>query len=96
MGFLAPIDSWLRGGLRPWAEELLDTDSLEDSGFRPEEIRRKWTEHLSGARNWQFALWPVLMWQSFFAGGGLRAGSATRRDARAGKQDAVGEASITR
>jgi asparagine synthase (glutamine-hydrolysing) len=67
MGFSVPLDSWLRGGLRPWAEELLEANRLEDAGFRSSSVRKKWLEHLSGTQNWQFALWPVLMWQAFFA-----------------------------
>jgi asparagine synthase (glutamine-hydrolysing) len=64
MGFGIPLDSWLRGPLRPWAEELLDESRLQREGiFKTEVIRRKWLEHLSGRCNWQFHLWDVLMFQ---------------------------------
>ena len=66
VGFSAPLDSWLREGLRPWAEHLLESSRLEANGFRAALVREKWREHLSGTRNWQFALWSVLMWQAFF------------------------------
>lgn len=65
-GFGIPLDKWLRGPLREWAEELLDEKRLSREGYlHPEPIGRKWREHLSGKHNWAPLLWDVLMFQSW-------------------------------
>ena len=66
MGFGVPIDAWLRGPLRDWAESLLSPARLAAYGFvRVEPVRRAWEEHLSGVRNQQYPLWTVLMLQAW-------------------------------
>ncbi|KTD60733.1 asparagine synthase (glutamine-hydrolyzing) [Legionella shakespearei] len=66
MGFGIPLEQWLRGSLREWAEDLLDADRLHREGYlKPEPIRTLWNEHLSGRRNWAQHLWGVLMFQSW-------------------------------
>ncbi len=65
-GFGVPMDAWLRGPLRDWAEQLLDEGRLRREGFlRPEPVRRAWRDHLSGRANRQYHLWGVLMFQAW-------------------------------
>lgn len=66
MGFAVPIDVWLRGELREWAENLLEEKRLREEGFfDPAPIRKRWSEHLSGTRNWHNELWVILMFQTW-------------------------------
>jgi asparagine synthase (glutamine-hydrolysing) len=67
MGFSIPIGSWIKKELRPWAEALLDADRLKREGiFDPAAIRKKWMEHVSGERDWQYYLWNILTFQAWF------------------------------
>lgn len=67
MGFRIPIDRWLRGSLRPWAESLLSESALNrHQFFDVAAVRSAWGAHLSGRRNEQSRLWVILMFQSWY------------------------------
>lgn len=68
MGFGIPIDHWLRGPLRDWAEDLLSVEALEKGGYlTAAPIRSAWAEHLEVRNNvdWTTHLWTVLMFQAW-------------------------------
>ncbi len=65
-GFSVPLDQWLRGPLRDWAEALLDETSLKREGYLDSKlVRRTWTDYLAGRGNAGQAIWGVLMFQSW-------------------------------
>jgi asparagine synthase (glutamine-hydrolysing) len=67
MGFSVPIDAWLRGPLRQWAEELLAPDALAEGGLDPLPITRAWEDLQTGRRHTGAALWAVVMFQGWRA-----------------------------
>jgi asparagine synthase (glutamine-hydrolysing) len=65
-GFGIPLESWLRGPLREWAEELLEEHALrEEEFFDPLPIRQMWADFLCGNGAWHLQLWDVLMFQAW-------------------------------
>ncbi len=66
VGFGVPLDHWLRGPLREWAESLIEESRLEREGFfDPKIVREKWNSHLSKSQNLQHQLWDILMFQAW-------------------------------
>lgn len=61
-GFTLPLDHWLRGPLRDWADAYLNGAAIQHSDYLDKgRVSAMWHEHLSGRRNHQRAIWTVLM-----------------------------------
>jgi asparagine synthase (glutamine-hydrolysing) len=66
MGFSVPIDRWLRGPLRPWAESLVLSDSLgRDGWLDAAAVGRAWTALQDNRRPAGAGLWAVIMLQAW-------------------------------
>lgn len=64
-GFAVPVGEWLKGPLRPWAEELLDEGRMRSEGLLDAtQVRHRWKGHLEG-RDSTAAIWHVLMFQAW-------------------------------
>lgn len=67
MGFGVPVDAWLRGSLREWAESYLADERLTEEGFFDARVvRQTWEQHLNGVINAGGQLWTLLMFQLWF------------------------------
>ena len=62
MGFAVPLDRWLRGPLRVWAQDLFASPALACDGLVDAAAARKvLADHLSGRQNQPHMLWTLLM-----------------------------------
>jgi len=65
-GFAIPVGAWVKGPLRPWAEELLDPSAMRADGWLdPDIVQRRWRDHVSGRRDSTPAIWSILMFQAW-------------------------------
>jgi asparagine synthase (glutamine-hydrolysing) len=65
-GFAVPVGDWIKGPLREWAEDLLDSQAMAREGwFDPAIVQRRWREYLAGRHDSTAAIWAVLMFQSW-------------------------------
>lgn len=65
-GFSVPVDAWLRGPLREWAETLLFNEApLRDEVFEPAVVAREWNRFVSGRADNALGLWAILMFEAW-------------------------------
>jgi asparagine synthase (glutamine-hydrolysing) len=66
MGFGVPVNDWIRGPLRDWAESLMSREALQRSGLiEVEPARRLWDRFLKRQGAMGFLVWDILMLQSW-------------------------------
>ena len=66
MGFSVPIDRWLRGPLRPWAESMLaDATRERDEWLDPAAVSRGWKRLIDGEPAAGLSIWAVVMLQAW-------------------------------
>ena len=71
-GFAVPIEEWLRGPLRDWAESLLDDALIRKQGvLEPEFVSEAWDNYLTGDNDATSQIWNMLMFQAWSQDGGL-------------------------
>lgn len=65
-GFSAPIESWLRGALRPWAEEqLLSGSAVREPLLDAGAVERAWTGFLAGDDRDAYGLWAMAVLEAW-------------------------------
>lgn len=66
VGFTVPLNSWLKGPLRDWAEDLIDTGRLRQEGvFQPQSVQSMWQSFREGETHLARGLWAILIFQAW-------------------------------
>ncbi len=70
-GFGVPIEQWLRGPLRDWAEDLLTPGRLREQGFfAVDRVQSVWNQHINRQKPGHYLLWDILMFQAWLDSAG--------------------------
>lgn len=68
MGFSVPIRDWLKGPLREWANDLINSKNIiAKSNLNPSLINDIWRQHLQGSFDHSHKLWVLCMWLNWIA-----------------------------
>ena len=66
MGFGVPIDYWLKGPLKDWAQELLSYKALKDY-LNVDLVNKHWKDYIERGFRWHFLIWTVLMFSAWLS-----------------------------
>jgi asparagine synthase (glutamine-hydrolysing) len=70
-GFGVPMEQWLRGPLRDWAEDLLAPGRLSEQGFfAVDRVQSVWNQHINREKPGHYLLWDILMFQAWLDNAG--------------------------
>jgi asparagine synthase (glutamine-hydrolysing) len=68
MGFGVPVNEWILGPLRDWAEDLVSEDRLRRDGLlNARLVRELWSRHVSHPAAEGDSMWQLLMLQSWLS-----------------------------
>ena len=67
-GFTIPLKLWLDGPLKCWASDLLNPSKIKKGILNSNIIENLLKEHESGRVNYQYQIWNILMFQSWYQG----------------------------
>jgi len=66
MGFGVPLADWLRGPLRPWADDLMNERRMVEEGiFDAVAIQTLWRAFVEGTNHQSYFMWNILMFQAW-------------------------------
>ncbi len=65
MGFTSPIHAWLRGPLRPWAEDLLCSAPTHDDHLDESAVRTQWQRFLDGDDDTALLVWALAIYRAW-------------------------------
>jgi asparagine synthase (glutamine-hydrolysing) len=72
MGFAVPVNQWILGPLRDWAEDLLSEDRLRRDGVLNARVARElWLRHVKRPSIEGDSVWQLLMLQSWLSHRGV-------------------------
>ncbi|MDF1610268.1 asparagine synthase (glutamine-hydrolyzing) [Hoeflea sp. YIM 152468] len=88
VGYAAPLDRWMRGSMKGWAEDrLFNGAAAKLDGFDAEKMRELWDAHQNSAQNNSWAFWR---WISLSEWLDMRSRGDLRRNLLASEQPAPG------
>jgi asparagine synthase (glutamine-hydrolysing) len=66
-GFSIPLNSWLKGPLNIWANDLINSKKMKESQlFDYNKVKKIFEDNINGKNNSSSAIWNILIFQQWF------------------------------